>query len=206
MKMLLIALTFACTLATDALADFTYTYTGNPYNTYTRSETGTPQPWRHVGGGGITGSFILSELPVDSTTLRRVTPEQYGFSDGFRTLWSDPAHYAGSVWGEFYIATTNGVITDWRIYLHEDTSQYDFWDVYDMYFSSSLDSSRYDYYQLGAYGSKYYLIESGYVSNAPGQWTYSFYTAPTPTPVPAAVWLLGSGLIGLLGIRRKLRG
>ena len=27
--------------------------------------------------------------------------------------------------------------------------------------------------------------------------------APTPTPVPAAAWLLGSGLLGLVGIRRK---
>ncbi|MCF7986847.1 MAG: VPLPA-CTERM sorting domain-containing protein [Methylovulum sp.] len=27
--------------------------------------------------------------------------------------------------------------------------------------------------------------------------------APTATPVPAAVWLFGSGLVGLIGIRRK---
>jgi hypothetical protein len=26
---------------------------------------------------------------------------------------------------------------------------------------------------------------------------------PTPTPIPAAAWLLGSGLMGLLGVRRK---
>jgi hypothetical protein len=26
-----------------------------------------------------------------------------------------------------------------------------------------------------------------------------------PVPVPAAVWLLGSGLIGLIGIRRRNR-
>lgn len=29
--------------------------------------------------------------------------------------------------------------------------------------------------------------------------------APAPVPVPAAVWLLGSGLVGLLGIRRKMK-
>lgn len=27
-----------------------------------------------------------------------------------------------------------------------------------------------------------------------------------PTPIPGAVWLLGSGLVGLVGIRRKLKG
>jgi hypothetical protein len=25
----------------------------------------------------------------------------------------------------------------------------------------------------------------------------------TPTPIPAAAWLLGSGLLGLIGIRRR---
>jgi hypothetical protein len=29
--------------------------------------------------------------------------------------------------------------------------------------------------------------------------------SPAPVPIPAAAWLLGSGLIGLFGIRRKLR-
>jgi hypothetical protein len=29
--------------------------------------------------------------------------------------------------------------------------------------------------------------------------------APTPTPIPAAAWLFGSGLIGLGGIRRKMK-
>jgi hypothetical protein len=29
--------------------------------------------------------------------------------------------------------------------------------------------------------------------------------APTPTPIPAAAWLLGSGLMSLVGLRRKRR-
>lgn len=28
-------------------------------------------------------------------------------------------------------------------------------------------------------------------------------TTPTPTPIPAAAWLLGSGLMGLIGLKRK---
>jgi len=28
---------------------------------------------------------------------------------------------------------------------------------------------------------------------------------PQPTPIPAAAWLLGTGLVGLFGIRRKLQ-
>lgn len=34
-----------------------------------------------------------------------------------------------------------------------------------------------------------------------GAWLYR-----TATPIPGAVWLLGSGLIGLVGIRRKMKG
>jgi hypothetical protein len=29
---------------------------------------------------------------------------------------------------------------------------------------------------------------------------------PSPVPIPAAVWLLGSGLLGLVGIRRRNTG
>lgn len=39
-------------------------------------------------------------------------------------------------------------------------------------------------------------IFSGVIADAP---------TPTPTPVPAAAWLLGTGLIGLVGIRRKVK-
>lgn len=30
-------------------------------------------------------------------------------------------------------------------------------------------------------------------------------SGPVPTPAPAAIWLFGSGLIGLVGVRRRLR-
>jgi hypothetical protein len=35
--------------------------------------------------------------------------------------------------------------------------------------------------------------------------TASLTVDATPTPVPAAAWLLGSGLVGLVGIRRRLK-
>jgi hypothetical protein len=38
---------------------------------------------------------------------------------------------------------------------------------------------------------------------APSLHLQSDYNSATPTPIPAAAWLLGSGLLGLVGIRRK---
>jgi len=34
---------------------------------------------------------------------------------------------------------------------------------------------------------------------------WSFTPTSTPVPIPATVWLLGSGLLGFIGIKRKLR-
>jgi hypothetical protein len=47
------------------------------------------------------------------------------------------------------------------------------------------------YYSNGA-------VHSNWFSGA-----FAVNSAPVPVPVPAAVWLLGSGLLGLLGFRRK---
>ncbi|MBU0968410.1 MAG: hypothetical protein KKA54_18760 [Proteobacteria bacterium] len=42
--------------------------------------------------------------------------------------------------------------------------------------------------------------------HAGGQvWGQSFEVSVVPTPIPAAAWLLGSGLLGLVGLRKKIR-
>jgi hypothetical protein len=51
---------------------------------------------------------------------------------------------------------------------------------------------------------KYSLVET--VSLSQGGLTFAGNTPPPPVPLPAAVWLLGSGLLGLTGVaRRKLK-
>jgi hypothetical protein len=44
-----------------------------------------------------------------------------------------------------------------------------------------------------------------YFQSGPTSWYASVNgtATVTPTPIPAAAWLLGSGLMGLLGFRRK---
>ena len=48
-----------------------------------------------------------------------------------------------------------------------------------------------------------YGTECCFVSSGPSEMSVSLAIAPTP--IPGAAWLLGSGLVGLVGLRRKFR-
>jgi hypothetical protein len=61
--------------------------------------------------------------------------------------------------------------------------------------STSLQAG-YDFFD-NAYGRAVWSLSST------GQLTYSIEGAPAAVPVPAAVWLFGSGLLGLVGIGRR---
>jgi hypothetical protein len=47
--------------------------------------------------------------------------------------------------------------------------------------------------------------QAGNVGGAQGPRIIEFDGFGTPVPIPPSVWLLGSGLVGLVGLRRKLR-
>jgi hypothetical protein len=55
-------------------------------------------------------------------------------------------------------------------------------------------ATNYTYYEYS--GGAYTITEDG---------AGTFAVQPVPTPIPAAVWLLGTGLVGLVGIRRRFR-
>jgi hypothetical protein len=58
-------------------------------------------------------------------------------------------------------------------------------------------------YDLLASGNYYAKVEGTAVGSSGGKYTITMSADPAPVPVPAAAWLLGSGLLGLVGIARR---
>lgn len=63
--------------------------------------------------------------------------------------------------------------------------------------SSSLPAARYRYESLGGYATV--------TLEADGDFVYQVAGGPSPIPIPAAAWLLGSGVLALLGVTRRRR-
>lgn len=65
-----------------------------------------------------------------------------------------------------------------------------------------------DYLRLGAgwFGDLGYWFDQPNTPSTGGNGVAAYIIEYQAVPVPAAVWMLGSGLLGLLGLRRKIKG
>jgi len=59
-------------------------------------------------------------------------------------------------------------------------------------------------YRIKMWPGPHISIDASYASSTYGAWVVAGATG-SPVPVPGAVWLLGSGFIGLIGLRKKLK-
>ena len=76
----------------------------------------------------------------------------------------------------------------------------------DYTFTSKDNPIQFKTYTNQTTGGYFWLMEDKKVSNSDKDYNdlwASIEQKTTPTPVPAAVWLFGSGLVGLVGLRRK---
>ncbi|BDQ34008.1 VPLPA-CTERM sorting domain-containing protein [Pseudodesulfovibrio portus] len=75
-------------------------------------------------------------------------------------------------------------------------------DTFNSFFRYTFNTAGTYYIRVGQYLQSGSLYGGPLVADA----TYHLHVGTTnPTPIPGAVWLLGSGLVGLVGIRRKMK-
>ncbi len=196
----LFVFTFAFIHAISANASVIYTYTGNNYNSFVSTELVLPQPYD--SSMSVSG-FIELETEIGANQLidgHGLVPLDFSFSSGVITI---DFTNAGGVFLDF-ATDASGNITEWNLYfvddptgltlggeLHEIFSTFTTDDIFVGY----LDIGETSYCKnLDAQGRCRFSDYHRGISEIPGTWTVS------NVPVPAAAWLFGSGLVGLIGV------
>ena len=191
----LVSLSLCIVMATEVRSDYTYSYNGQPFTIFF-------QNWDE-GYTNISGSVTLTaQLPLNSTSTN-YQPVSFNFTDGPNVYNQTNSDYA------FYFATANGIITGWSVAMMtgipDPLMMYDAYHIYTVYDKTQM------YFNEQAVAEHQGppvqwdpviipgpLITNTAYASAPGQWSNS------SVPIPTTLLLLGSGLLGLFGFRRKL--
>lgn len=171
-----------------------YTYTGNNYN-YVDSDT---DPNLYDNSMNVTVTFTTDNLITNFNGYITALVNSFSFFDGVNLLTEDNADYYDIA----IHADSAGNVLEWDI-------QAGIWgNIDEVGDRTSNVTTRYiiglggedfaytdecNLYTLGnCYGWNYY---NAIVDNNPGTWSV--------VPIPPALWLFGSGLLGLAGIARR---
>jgi len=177
---ILVSSVLALSLAPSAKADTVYSFTGQPFTTFS-GIIGTPGSDKFACPPicSLTGSFTIASPLGGNLTLQAINPSHFGFTDGlFRIGNTDHGLFVSS----FDVGTdATGTINAWLISFGQ---QFPFGD---RTFDTSESGDMSSFAPVGG--------PTGQASNnSPGTWT---------TPEPSSLLLLAGGLTGLVGLRRK---
>ena len=183
------------TTVTPTIASVTYSYTGNLYNRFST-------PSSYDNSMAISGTIELN-APLDANlNLESVTPLNFNFSDGLNTISSDNATFSSFK----FITNSVGEITGWDfgVSIGLPTPEVVGGESFGIYGDRRPDLMYYhpidhvDIYTciVATAGScNQYSVDYAETYDLPGSWSV--------VPVPAAIWLFGSGLLGLVGMARR---
>jgi hypothetical protein len=175
------------------MADTTYTYTGDPYTTFS-------SPTLYTTSDFVSGSFTVSAPLHGSLFQATILPTSFDFSDGVYTATPADTVSTGYPLGRwsFTIWTDgNGDITQWLIgFVVYSNNQ-------ELVTFGTANGEGVVYDDSASYAGS--VPEEDGSNSSAGTWTESTTTDPVVTPEPSSFALLGTGLLGLCGIaRRKL--
>ncbi len=133
--------------------------------------------------------------------------EGNGGNYDFYTITSDLDNYAT-------LSKAAWIADNWTTYGTDETTKaeaqkavWKIMGVMDITAGTGIDNTIY----LAANAISNYTTDRWYYAVSPSQFTagidyQDFLTPVSKTPVPAPLWLLGSGLLGLVALRRKFKG
>ena len=197
MKTILVAL-LGCFLmsATPAFADATYTYTGNPFDSFSGNYSCGSEC--AVSGSFTVANPLASNLPStvlggENSILATGFPvsasqvESFSFTDGNTTFDQNNSYFPNSA---ILIGTdSNGMINDWTVFLQ-------FGPYTNYLYTTNTPGRDISSNQVGYY--PYTNLGTALNNDNPGTWSV------TDTPEPSSLLMLSSGLIGLGFIRRRI--
>lgn len=165
----------------SALADTVYTYTGN---TFTLGLFDGPEP-PFTTSDFVSGWFSVAAPLGANRSFDYVSLLAYSFSDGVDTMTNnDPTAYF-----DFRVATdSTGAIDLWIIDL----------ETPDIFVGSYNNISLYPIDDFGVAPGE----NVGANRDDPGTWT-SATTPSAVTPEPSSLFLMGSGVLGLVGVAKR---
>lgn len=186
---------------TPVKASVIYSYTGNNFDTFWEAGTDA-EPYTYDLSMNITGTLEL-DTPLDASLVNvGVTPISFTFNDGINTLTNLNTNTSAFM----FSTDANGDITTWSI-----LTAINFQDpISEGDISKSISTENFGVfnYDIGFTSICTGLTDTGCLTSLRrGSATISTGTwiETTVVPIPATVWLFGSGLLGLIGITRRKR-
>jgi len=180
-------------------ASVIYTYTGNYFDEFTDTTGIGPE---YDASMRVQGIIELASPLSPDLTMADVTPISYAFHDGVNIVTETGDHGGQDI---FRFSTDGtGSITEWDVTIPIfPPSPVSAGDIIK---ASITRSSVQDTVDLGFTGTYFdstnYAVDLGSIDGSPGSWCTGD-GCPSFIPIPPALWLFCSGLLGLTGMARR---